>query len=144
MLIGLVVQIPAGPLQVLLYSWVIVSSPGLLSVSKQYPALALRLSTGLLPTPSRKLPGCASYYRNSMHHCVAPPWFTVTTSVLSTCPPTLFSTSTPNMWRLTFILFVSVWLWVTFAFFTFRHHHIMLISSPRGYLPRSSRSSGPV
>jgi hypothetical protein len=73
-----------------------------------------------------------------------PPWFTVTTSVLPTCPPTLFNTSAPNMWRLTFILFVSVWLLVIFVFFTFRHHHSMLISSPRGYLPRSSRSSGPV
>lgn len=57
--------------------------------------------------------GCASSCRSFMPLFAVPQWYTTTTSVQSTCPPTLFSISAPNTSRLTSTSFKSELLLVT-------------------------------
>jgi hypothetical protein len=48
------------------------------------------------------------------------------------------------MWRLTCTSFVTGWLLEMFGFSMYRPPPSSLTSSPRVFLPRPSRSSGPV
>jgi hypothetical protein len=68
---------------------------------------------------------------------------TATTSAPCTSPPTRFSISVRSMWRLTCTSFVTGWLLVMFGFSLYRPPPSSLTYSPRVFLPRPSRSSGP-
>jgi hypothetical protein len=101
--IGRVVLTPADPPLAMLSSSATTWSPGLPSARIRFLALVLKPNTALLLMPLLRQLGFDNSWLNCMLLCRRRPWYTVTTSVLSTCPPTPFSTSAPNMWRSTFI-----------------------------------------
>jgi hypothetical protein len=55
--------------------------------------------------------------------------------VLSTSPPTQFSTSAPSTWKLTSISFANGLPLVLSVFFVFQPHHNSSTPSPKGFPP---------
>jgi len=146
MLIGLVVRTLTitNPPRAMLCSSVITLSPGPPRVRTSSldqvlkPSIVQWLMVLLRPF------GCASSCRSFMPLFAVPQWYTATTSVQSTCPPTLFSISAPNTSRLTSTSFKSELLVVTYVSCMCQIRLNTQTSSPKAFLLQCSRSSGPV
>ena len=86
----------------------------------------------------------ATWLRQLLTELHAPlPKTTYTVTVLSTCPPTPFSTSAPNMWRPTFISFGNMLLLAMSVSYMYGRLHSMLTSSLRVCRLRCSLIFGP-
>jgi len=124
-------------------SLVTIWSSGPLNVSPLSPVPVPRRSIVLSPMALPRLLGYANYCLSCTPPCARQPWCIVTISVLFTCPPILFSTSAPSMWRLIFILSESVLHLVMFVFFMSQRHLSSPTYSPKACLPLFSQSFVP-
>ena len=144
MLTGQAVRIHANPHRVMRFFWGTTWFLGRRSDRIRSPDPVLKLSIVQWPMVSPKPLGCVSFSLSSMLLLSAPRWFIVTTSALSTCPPTLSSINAPSILRSIFTSCGSVLLLVMSESCMFLLHHSTPTSSPRGFRLPCSRSSGPV
>ena len=108
---GLAARTHASPPPVTAFFLVIIWYPGLRSANKLSLGLVQRLNIVVLPTSSPRHAGYASSCPSSTDLFKELLWSTVTTSPPSTFRRIRFNINVPSMWRLTYILFMSVFLW---------------------------------
>jgi hypothetical protein len=101
------------------------------------PTPVSKPNTAVLPIPSLKLLGCASYLKNFTHLCVELLLFTATTSLLFISQPTQCNSNALSTLRLICTLFATRLLQDLFVFFMYPPPLSMQMSSPRGFLRRS-------
>ena len=101
-------------------------------------------NTGQLPRPSQSHVGYGSSYRNFNDRYQVPPLSIVTTSVLYTCPLTLFNIVGPNILNWIFTSFGRRSHLATFACYMCPPPLSLQTSSQRAYLLLSFKSFAPV
>jgi len=121
----------------------IIWCPGLPNGNRQSLVRALKLNIAALLMLWPKHVGSANFLLNFIARCLRLRWFTATTLVLYTSPPTRFNISAPSTWKLICTLCVIVLLSGKFMFYMFQQHFNMRTSSQKDCLLLSSSPSDP-